>query len=264
MSHDSATGYLTNTKGSNFDDAEYQEEIANLSGNNDYYNNQNNNNQNNNNGNGRNSRWNTITTALLSLYGKTQVGTVYDQLNNGARALDLRPKIYNNGTIGFHHGSLIDIPLNSITLGGLLKDAKKWCKDNPKELVLIFHSEMVHEAGYNGLSSQVYMETDDVNDDGGGGDDANADGNDANVYGDNAYGYGDDQQQPTYEYIYSGIAALKAVYEASGVPYYSCDKLSGLTVSQAMTMADLSNFGGKGYLLAVDRHDMYGEPRSAF
>ena len=26
-----------------------------------------------------------------------------------------------------------------------------------------------------------------------------------------------------------------------------------------MDMADLSKSGGKGYLLAVDRHDMYGE-----
>jgi hypothetical protein len=70
--------------------------------------------------------------------------------------------MYNNGTIGFHtRGSLVDIPLSAVTLGGLLEDAKQWCKNNSKELVIIFHSSMVHEAGYNGLGSKVYMEADD-------------------------------------------------------------------------------------------------------
>mmetsp|Transcript_10554 Transcript_10554/g.21739 ORF Transcript_10554/g.21739 Transcript_10554/m.21739 type:complete len:562 (-) Transcript_10554:183-1868(-) len=257
MSHDSATGYLSKNQGKNMNDEEYQREMQKLG-----YN------QNGNN----NGRWNRITTALLSLYGKTQVGSVYDQLNNGARALDLRPKIYNNGTVGFHHGSLIDIPLTSITLRGLLEDAKQWCKDNPKELVLIFHSELVHEAGYNGLSSQLYIEVDDDDDYGDGDNDdgvaeeyhANADdGDDDTVIIDDAfyaYEYKDDQQeqeQQNYEYIYSGIATLKNVYDEKGVPYYSCEKLGGLNVSQAMELADLSKYGGKGYLLAVDRHDIY-------
>ena len=52
---------------------------------------------------------------------------------------------------------------------------------------------------------------------------------------------------------------MKEIYASAGVPYYSCDKMSGLTVGEAMTMADLSETGGKGYLLAVDRHDMYGK-----
>ena len=34
---------------------------------------------------------------------------------------------------------------------------------------------------------------------------------------------------------------------------------AGLTVEEAMELADLSSFGGKGYLMAVDRHDVYGE-----
>jgi hypothetical protein len=98
---------------------------------------------------------NDITLQLLSLYGKTQVGTAYQQLNDGARALDLRPKLYTNGTVGFHHGSLIDVPLTSLTLGRLLQDVKQWCYDNPTELVLLFHSELVHESGIDGLSSLV-------------------------------------------------------------------------------------------------------------
>jgi len=185
---------------------------------------------------------------LLSLYGKTQVGSVYTQLNDGARALDLRPKIYVNGTIGFHHGSLLDVPLYSITLGGLLEDAKRWCYDNPDELVLIFHSELVHEVGYDGLSSLVTVKMDD--------DDADVDSDTNN---DDAAA----NEQDRYDYYYSGIAKLKEVYQKHSVPYHPCSKLSGLTVAETMKLADLSTAssggGGKGYLLAVDRHDMYGK-----
>ncbi|KAL3799278.1 hypothetical protein HJC23_013003 [Cyclotella cryptica] len=198
MSHNSATGYLNIKKtprNSTSDVSSYA------------------------NGNG----WKgTITTGLLALYGKTQVGTAYDQLNDGARALDLRPKLYTNGSIGFHHGDLIDVPLSSIDLRGFIENVKLWCADNPMELVLIFHSELVHELGYDSLSSQEYTETDDG-----------------------------------YAYYYLGIAVMKKVYDKAGVPYYPCETLSGLTVSDAMSMADLSRFGGQGYLLAVDRHDMY-------
>lgn len=331
MAHDAATGYLNmnNQNGDNDDNTNNNSNGNNYNSNDGNYNNNGNsaNNQysyeydgvdNMNNaeyreGNGDDnvnynnyndaahpSRWNTITTKLLSLYGKTQVGTVYEQLNDGARSLDLRPKIYTNGTVGFHHGSLIDIPLTSITLGGLLKDAKQWCNDNPTELVIIFHSELVHEAGYNGLSSQVYLEVDVdddgyyvANDDGGGGggnnddalnddvyagyddlyDDANVDDANNNAADDenandeyaddaNAAAADDDDdgaqvQQYTYEYYYSGIAKIKEIYEENGVPYFPCEKLAGLTVGEAMEMADLSLTGGKGYLIAVDRHDMY-------
>jgi hypothetical protein len=189
MSHNSATGYL-NTKGIN--NKTDGQKIGMKS---------------------------TVTNRLLSLYGKTQVGTAYDQLNNGARALDLRPKLYVNGTIGFHHGDLIDIPLSSIDLAGFIANVKAWCRDNPSELVLIFHSELLHESGYGSMASTIYSESDGV-------------------------------------YYYNGIAALKEVYEAQSVPYYSCEELSGLIVADAMDMADLSKFGGEGYLLAVDRHDM--------
>lgn len=158
-----------------------------------------------------------VTNGLLGLYGKTQVGSAYEQLNNGARALDLRPKIYANRSIGFHHGELIDIPLSSIDLVSLIEEVKLWCGDNPDELVLLFHSELVHESGVGYLASAV--ETDGA-------------------------------------YFYSGIEAMKEVYDAANVPYYSCEELSNLTVAEAMDMADLSKFGGTGYMLAVDRHDI--------
>lgn len=270
MAHDAATGYLPEVSQKDLDNIKsYSEKKY------------------------TNHRWNGISKDLLALYGKTQIGTVYDQLNDGARALDLRPKMYTNGTIGFHRGSLVDIPLSAITLGGLLEDAKQWCKNNPKELVIIFHSQMVHEAGYNGLGSKVYMEADDDaytgNDDDGQKqqqqqqpdgyaddvynyqpyeyqDDAlqqnyYAAGDDA---GGNAYQYNDDggsnnNNNAGYSYFYTGIAKLKEVYDSHGIPYYPCKKLSGLTVEEAMELADLSALGGKGYLMAVDRHDVYGE-----
>ena len=47
-----------------------------------------------------------------------------------------------------------------MVLASLLDDTKQWCNNNPKELVLIFHLELVHKAGYNGLLSQVYLKVD--------------------------------------------------------------------------------------------------------
>ncbi|KAL3789334.1 hypothetical protein HJC23_006488 [Cyclotella cryptica] len=283
MAHDAATGYLPDPAQKDFDRAiaAYSQKKR----------------QN-------NHRWNGISKDLLALYGKTQVGSVYEQLNDGARALDLRPKMYTNGTIGFHRGSLVDIPLSVVTLGGLLEDAKRWCKENPKELVIIFHSQMVHEVGYNGLSSKVYMEADD--DAYTGNDDylrqnqnynnAQADDNENtyndydnnyqpydyqddalqqnyyqyDTYQDDALQYQDDAQQSSssynnnnnnnnngYSYFYTGIAKMKEVYDNHGVPYYPCKKLGGITVQKAMQLADLTERGGKGYLMAIDRHDVY-------
>ena len=268
MAHDSATGYIhTKNKNKNNGDSydsnaisDIDEYVAESWGVNDDDMNYNYNNYGQNQG---SSTWNKISTNLLAVYGKTQVGSVYEQLNDGARALDLRPRIYNNGTIGFHHGSLINIPLTTITMGGLLEDAKQWCNDNPKELVILFHHELTHEAGYNALSSEVYTEIDDfyaTDDDGAVTyDDDNEDEGSNSQSNDQGDDYNDDQQKSGYSYFYSGIAKLKQGYRAHNVPYYPCDVLSGITVGEAMELADLSKLGGKGYLLAVDRHDMYGE-----
>lgn len=264
MAHDAATGYLPEVSQKDLDNIKAYSEKKHT-----------------------NHRWNGISKDLLALYGKTQLGTVYDQLNDGARALDLRPKMYTNGTIGFHRGSLVDIPLSAVTLGKLLDDAKQWCKNNPKELVIIFHSQMVHEAGYNGLGSKVYMEADDDaytgNDDTQYQQQQQQDSYADDVYNYQPYEYQDDALQQNYysggdggtfaynddgnaqsssssssgySYFYTGVAKMKEVYENHGVPYYPCKKLSGLTVEEAMELADL---GGKGYLMAVDRHDVYGK-----
>ena len=75
-------------------------------------------------------------TSLSWPYSKTQVGSIYRQLNDGARALDLRPKLLLNGTIIMQHGS-ISIP---VTMDTIVKSAMDWCRDNPSELVLLMTS----------------------------------------------------------------------------------------------------------------------------
>jgi len=80
---------------------------------------------------------------LVSTYGKNQIGTAYDQLNNGARALDLRPKLLANGTtVALQHGS-IHIP---VSLLQLVQDAIRWCNENQDELVLLLPSNLVYES----------------------------------------------------------------------------------------------------------------------
>ena len=46
--------------------------------------------------------------------------------------------------MGLHHESLIDVPLDSVTLTSLLNNVKQLHNNNTKELVLIFHSELMY------------------------------------------------------------------------------------------------------------------------
>eukprot|EP00957_Ditylum_brightwellii_P146567 11158048-Ditylum_brightwellii.AAC.1 len=78
---------------------------------------------------------------IVSLYSKNQVGTAYDQLNNGVRAFDLRPKLLSNGTVIFQH-DVFDIP---ITLEVFLSDVVRWCSENNDELVLLLPSNLIYE-----------------------------------------------------------------------------------------------------------------------
>ena len=80
-----------------------------------------------------------VPSTFISSYAKTQIGTAYDQLNDGARALDLRPKLLNNGTVVLQHG-FVTIP---VTLNDLVSDAMRWCAENSDELVLLLHSNLV-------------------------------------------------------------------------------------------------------------------------
>jgi hypothetical protein len=114
-------------------------------------------------------------SSAISLYAKNQIGTAYQQLNDGARALDLRPKLLQNGTVVLQHG-VVTIP---ITLKVLVSDAIRWCNENQDELVLLFHSNLKYEfdnvtndggatavaalsAVYKNLGV-AYVECDDIN-----------------------------------------------------------------------------------------------------
>ena len=75
-----------------------------------------------------------LGSQALSSYSKTQTGDVYEQLQDGARALDLRPKLLANGTMIFHHGNL-GIP---ISFRRLVLDAIRWLVFFNVHLVVYF------------------------------------------------------------------------------------------------------------------------------
>jgi len=77
-------------------------------------------------------------------YAQNQVrGSVYQQLQDGARALDVRPLLRRNGTVVLQHGS-IRIPT---TFETLVRDAVQWCRQHPDELVLLLPSHFAYETG---------------------------------------------------------------------------------------------------------------------
>jgi hypothetical protein len=94
---------------------------------------------------------------ILSTYAKNQVGTAYDQLHFGARALDLRPKLLSDGTITFQHGS-VPIP---VTLETFVADAVRWCHEHDDELVLLLPSNLAYEneTSYDGGAAYVAAAT---------------------------------------------------------------------------------------------------------
>lgn len=74
-------------------------------------------------------------------YSQTQVGTAYQQLNSGARALDVRPKLLANGTVVLQHG-VVTIPT---TVETMASDAVRWCQENDDELVLLLTNDLQYE-----------------------------------------------------------------------------------------------------------------------
>ena len=58
-------------------------------------------------------------------YTKNQIGSVYQQLSDGARALDVMPKLLKNGTVICHHGA---IGIN-INFRDLLDQVVRWCQE---------------------------------------------------------------------------------------------------------------------------------------
>jgi hypothetical protein len=161
-------------------------------------------------------------SSMAKSYAKNQIGTVYQQLNDGARALDIRPKLLANGTVVCHHGVIV-IP---VTLQQLVRDALRWCRDNPQELVLIFHHDLAYP-------TTVTTTTGNDNDSSGTPSTATS------------------SMTPSADVA---VTALSQIYQSLGVTYVQCSDLFGLTVGATMELAALD---GGGYLLAMDQHDAY-------
>uniref|UniRef100_A0A7S0TDG6 Phosphatidylinositol-specific phospholipase C X domain-containing protein n=1 Tax=Pseudo-nitzschia delicatissima TaxID=44447 RepID=A0A7S0TDG6_9STRA len=233
-----------------------------------------------------------LSNGATNLYAKNQIGDAYQQLDDGARALDVRPKLLTNGTVVLHHGAL---PI-AVTLEKLVSDARSWAVDNPDELVLILHSNFAYASA--DTSSSNNYDADDVTDD-------------YNQYDDDLYNddlYSDDaiddnnadddySIEPSAE---TTVEALSEVYDKLGVKYVECSDLYELTVGEAKELAQLypvyissdddnandnndndgdnadgfddegtqteaptgsptaaATLPGGGYLLAMDRHDYY-------
>jgi len=156
-----------------------------------------------------------LSNGATNLYAKNQIGDVYQQLDDGARALDVRPKLLTNGTVVLHHGAL---PI-AVTLEELVADARRWAVDNPDELVLILHSNFAYASADTSSSSN---NDDDATDD-------------ANI--DDAYKVDDDYSiEPSAE---TTVEALSQVYEKLGVNYVECSDLYELTVGEAKELAQL-------------------------
>lgn len=175
-------------------------------------------------------------TGLSRRYSQNQVGSVYQQLQDGARALDVRPLLLRNGTIIMQHDA-IRIP---VTLDEMMRDALRWCQEHPEELVLVLTSHFLYEteAAYKFRTS---------NDD-----DDNYFDYQESYYNDDNTDDGDDAQHSTTDIV----SSIGSVLNSLGISYYECSDVYQLTVAEAMELASLGD--NQGYLLVLDGHDYYG------
>jgi hypothetical protein len=180
-------------------------------------------------------------TGLSWWYSKNQVGSVYQQLQDGARALDLRPLLLRNGTVIFQHGA-IHIP---VSLQQVVADAVQWCKENPNELVVTLPSHFAYESLSSTTTATKYS----------------SQTNDDHDYIDESSGV--DDTVTAAGTTMDMVSAIATVLEEFGVPYYDCSAVYGLTVAQTLELAQLSspvsnNDGSSGHLLVLDGHDVSG------
>ena len=167
---------------------------------------------------------NTLTPdGLTYSYTKTQKGTFYQQLQDGARALDLRPKLLYNGTVVFHHGK---ITVQSVSFAEALSHVIQWCQENPTEIVFLLTG---HYSFGRAPSSNANDKDDDVFDD----DNALYDSSDRNA---------------------AMVQALQEIYSESGVLYVSCEDVYGWSIETVLEQASLPS---GGVLLALDGQNTY-------
>ena len=198
------------------------------------------------------SRRNSFSkTGLSWRYAQNQApGTAYDQLQNGARALDVRPLLWRNGTVTLQHGS-IHIP---VTLDTFVQDVRRWCHDHPDELVILLPSHFEYQS-----ESTKFRTSSNTNDDVDDGDDAYFD------YQQGEGQWNDDDDGSNLYYTNDATAAsssmttrIAQILANLGVSYYTCADVYDITVAQAMAMASLLDQESAGYLLVLDGHDYYG------
>lgn len=82
---------------------------------------------------------------ILAKWSRTQNGGILEQIECGARALDYRPFLADNGKLLAHHGPTVIYKEMEETLRELLH----WGKENPTELVLLQVSHCVEERVHN-------------------------------------------------------------------------------------------------------------------
>lgn len=145
----------------------------------------------------------------------TQTVSLVDQLNCGARALDLR-LVNEHGRVHFHHGEkqFLGVPLywtsRDQTLSGELPSLVQWSKEHPEELALLLVSHCVH-----------YGSDDKIT---GNGDCTTADG--------------------------IGDVSLSNIFKEHGIYFESdCNKLNSMTLETAKDLAKLP--GSQGMLMAI-------------
>lgn len=81
---------------------------------------------------------------IVARWTQTQHGTIIDQLNCGARALDFRPYLNSDNKIYGHHGPIVIYKLMSEIINEILL----WTKKHSKELVILQFSHCV-DARFN-------------------------------------------------------------------------------------------------------------------
>eukprot|EP01038_Epipyxis_sp_PR26KG_P005315 gene5315-7379_t len=78
---------------------------------------------------------------IVTRWAQTQRGSIVDQLDCGARSLDYRPYLSNNGTLYAHHGPIVVYKKMDDTIQEILR----WTEENPTELIIISLSHCVDE-----------------------------------------------------------------------------------------------------------------------
>jgi hypothetical protein len=185
-------------------------------------------------------------SGLARRYTQTQVSgtsrtSFYDQLDDGARALDIRPLLLQNGTIVFQHGI---IRIDNVDIYAAMQHVLQWCHDNPRELVLLLPSHFAYESAStvsfssrtSGGGSSTVEDDDSIIDD------------EVLAYYENMADYDNNNNNNADDSGQAVFAALNRAFVALGIPVYECTDVYQWTVQDAMAAAALVD---GGYVMAL-------------